>query len=232
MGIPTRTILELQNGNGTEPWPSRNCAGSPVERAIRVFLLIKRILVSPRSLQALKISAGIFANMPVTQNKDCQLTAGSSPRAFKYHQWMGSRGFWPKGDPGSPLPGGWNTQLAQCTQWYTGRSPRCPDDGRVRSPLSAPILLARDRAFAGWAGPLRGAGSAGVVSGGRGLCSSSPPRAPPACPGSARWWLLRRRHGDPGERRSVLEAGREGGSRIRRRGRYAPLLKERPGRRR
>lgn len=105
LGIPTRTILELQNGNGTEPWPSRNCAGSPVERAIRVFLLIKRILVSPRSLQALKISAGIFANMPVTQNKDCQLTAGSSPRAFKYHQWMGSRGFWLKGDPGSPLPG-------------------------------------------------------------------------------------------------------------------------------
>lgn len=44
LGISTRTIVELQNGNGTEPW---DCAGSPVDEAIRVFLLIKRILVSP-----------------------------------------------------------------------------------------------------------------------------------------------------------------------------------------
>lgn len=51
---------------------------------------------------------------------------------------------------------------------------RCRDDGRVRSPLSVPILLAGDRASAGWAGSRRGTGSAGVVSGGRGLRNPSP----------------------------------------------------------
>lgn len=52
--------------------------------------------------------------------------------------------------------------------------PHCRDDGRVCSPSSFPILLARDRASEGWAGSRRGAGSAGVVSDGRGLHSPSP----------------------------------------------------------
>lgn len=52
--------------------------------------------------------------------------------------------------------------------------PLSRDDGRVRSPLSIPILLAKDRASEDWAGSRRGAGSAGVVSGGRGLRSPSP----------------------------------------------------------
>lgn len=85
--------------------------------------------------------------------------------------------------------------------------PLCRDDGRVRSPLSVPILLAKDRASAG-----------------RGLVGARAPRAwslvgvasavpPPGCPGFARWRRLRRLHGDRGERRPVLEAkrgGREG----------------------